>query len=178
MKKVLKVSVVKLTEDFSWQRVTVRCLVGISYVSNRSYSQQNLKIKECCRCFQLCTVQKFLSWAPRRKYPQNRLKLVIRLLPCVRSPRLSNQMTEKGDLPVSTLLFYCWIIFLFLFADFQHIRAVNQLLTQAWQLVSITSQSSTNITQVPSAIQRYGRNATACARCGMELNCVSSGFKR
>ena len=118
MKKVLKVSVVKLTEDFSWQRVTVRCLVGISYVSNRSYSQQNLKIKECCRCFQLCTVQKVLSWAPRRKYPQNRLKLVIRLLPCVRSPRLSNQMTEKGYLPVSTLLFYCWIIFLFSFCRF------------------------------------------------------------
>lgn len=118
MKKVLKVSVVKLTEDFSWKRVTVRCLVGISYVSNRRYSQQNLKIKECCRCFQLCTVQKFLSWAPRRKYPQNRLKLVIRLLPCVRSPRLSNQMTEKGDLPVSTLLFYCWIIFLFSFCRF------------------------------------------------------------
>ena len=113
MKNVLKVSVVKLTEDFSWQRVTLRCIVGISCVSNRSYSQQNFKFGECCRRFQLCTVEKFFSWAHRRKCAQNGFKLVIKLLPCVRSPKLSNQMTEKGDLPCSTLFFYCCVIFLF-----------------------------------------------------------------
>lgn len=42
----------KVTEDFSWQRVRLRCIVGISYV---------LKFGECRRLFQICTVQKFLS---------------------------------------------------------------------------------------------------------------------